>query len=242
MTSTTTSTEVVTSNAFTEEPKLLNELVGEGKKFRDTEALARGKKESDDFIVRLQEENAQIRKELQSRPTADEITNRVKDTLSTVTKPTTEVVNQPTPFTKADLQPVVKEILAQTQQQDRARVNVEEVTVKLDTLYGDRQKASKFLADKASELGVSIQYLEQTAAQSPKAFYSLVGVTDNPNTQTNSTRTKGSISTDSLKQGTDESWEGFQKLRRENKAKYFSPAVQNRIHELKRTGKLVLPE
>ena len=48
-------------------PSPLAELVGDGKKFQTVEDLAKGKQESDAFIVKLQDENAQAIAALEQR-------------------------------------------------------------------------------------------------------------------------------------------------------------------------------
>src|SRR4029450_8159059 len=55
----------------------LEELVGEGKKFKTPEDLARGKAESDSFIERLQKELHGLRNELKSRLQLEEVVDRI---------------------------------------------------------------------------------------------------------------------------------------------------------------------
>ncbi len=237
--------ETEVNNAFNAEEKVLDTLVGEGKKFRDAEALARGKKEADDFITRLQAENAMIREELKKRPTEEDIAKKVKESLQSSTTTTTQTngANQPS-ISEESLVPTVRKIMAGEQERTTQTTNIASVTKKLDDLYGDRQKAQAFLVTKANELGVSVKYLEQTAATSPKAFYNLVGVADTPNTSSStSVKSKGTINTENFnKAPSEDSWEYYQKLRRENKAKYFSPAVQNELHRKVKEGKITLPQ
>src|SRR5688572_12541162 len=59
---------------------ILEQLVGEGKKFADAEALAKCKAESDAFIETLKREQAELRRELDTRLSLEDFLDQQKAT------------------------------------------------------------------------------------------------------------------------------------------------------------------
>src|SRR5689334_15076479 len=70
------------------------ELIGEGKKYKDAQAAARALLEKDNFIQRLQAENAEARKQLQQGSKIDEFLDKMKNVIPNPDA-TTQPANQP---------------------------------------------------------------------------------------------------------------------------------------------------
>lgn len=182
---------------------VLEELVGEGKKFSTAEDLAKGKKESDAFIETLKSENGELRTLVTTLGTKhDELASKV-DFLSKLngkpngnpngSEPKTPDTKQDKGLTADD----VSNMLIQREAAQRAQVNEAAVNEVLVKQFG--AEAKKFMTDKAGELGMSFDELQKIAQRSPSAFYNMVGVNPsgskgNLNITSNSHSSKGTPS------------------------------------------------
>lgn len=168
----------------------LEDLVGEGKKFKTTEDLAKAKVEADTFIERLQQETATLRDELakaMTKATANdtlerlmtELANKNNDPGKTIpeTKPSDQG-NQPQALTQED---IVKLMEAREAAKAEAR-NLAVAMEQVRKVWGDKLEES--LNAKAEELGLDRAQVDAVAKRSPSAFINLLGL----NQQTDSTR------------------------------------------------------
>lgn len=157
----------------------LEELVGEGKKFKSIEDLAVGKVHSDAFIQKLQGELEGLRQELNQRARLGDLV----DKLAGGVKP-----QEPTPQSQpnhggddgkdtldpAKIEDLIASVLEKRTQQSARDRNLNDVKSKLSETWG--AGFSNKLAEKANELGLSKEDLNELAGRSPQAFYTLVGV------------------------------------------------------------------
>lgn len=205
-------------------------LVGEDKKFKTVEDLARAKIESDNFIEQLKREQAELRSELQSRPTVDR-SQEILDRLEALkTKPVTEQqVHQPLERTEVNGLSLtdVERVLEQREQKARAQANIEKVKAKLQEAYGDKYgQALKLIAEKN---GLTSQALDQLAAQSPQLVLNLMGQVK---TDTGFTPPSSSVVTEfAPSAGNPRTKSYYNKLKNEDRVKYFSREVQNQMYK-----------
>lgn len=174
--------ELFTENQTTVSP--VADLVGEGKKFKTVEDLAKSKLEADNFINTLQDENKAARERLAALEAELATRKTVEDQLKAIS--TTKVVPQPPAttvtepakgqvLTDEDLTKRVKAITEAEQAGRQARQNIEAVSTQMTKTYGSEEKAREIVQNKARELGVSVQFLQDAAAKSPVAFFNLIG-------------------------------------------------------------------
>jgi len=209
------------------EGSLLDSLVGEGKKFKDTEELAKGKSYADEYIEQLKGETAQLRDELDKRVNMEEMLNKIKE--ERAAQPTEE--NTTPQLDEKSLEGLVSGIMDKRATQATVQDNLNTVDNKMKEIYGE-DKASEMVAIKAQAMGLKPSDLGDLAQKSPEAFYQLMGVTaDKPSTPTVTTP---SVRMDNFEAGTtgakDKAY--FDNLRRTDPRKYFSPAVQNEYMRL----------
>lgn len=161
------------------------ELVGEGKKFASVADLAKGKVESDIFIERLKAENAQVRAELAKKQSQEEfldqlearlIPDKTATTTTSVTPPTN--VAAPQVSTAVDIEKEVERVLSQRTAQTTAQQNLQTVAEVLEQNFGPGW--AQVTASKLKDLGLGQKYIDDLAKQSPKAVFSVLGVTANP--------------------------------------------------------------
>lgn len=212
------------------DPKF-EDFVGEGKKYKTTDDAAKALVEKDRFIEQLKSETADLRKELQSRPTVDR-SQEILDRLEILSKPATERIEptvtervvETTGLTLDD----VDRLLNDREKKRLATKNVEIVKDELKKAYGPEY--SKVLKSLAEKLGVSDDFLTNTAATSPQAFLRLVAsekVSPQFVPPTSSITTQGFTPTG----GTHQKESFYLKLKETDKKKYLSAAVQNQMYK-----------
>ena len=176
-----------TSTSSTDTITYLDRLVGEGKQFKDVEAVAKGKVESDNFIKQLQRENAQMvdkMKELETKANAKvaitDVLNELKNRAPTESGGTTTGISDEELAQKVrnlmDGREVEKTVAA-----NKAAANA----LLLKKFNGDGEAAKKFLATRRSELNLSPEAVENVAKSSPQAFAELLGLTTREATKAN---------------------------------------------------------
>lgn len=221
-----TTTTTSTSTEFT------SDLVGEGKKFKTVQDLEKGKVESDTFITQLQGELSQLREDLSQRASVQEAIEQLKNTSQSTEDYTSTAV---------DADQLAKLVAQEVNRLDGSKskqANTQEANDKLVEVYGD--KAREHLDVKAMELGVSVEFLKSTAEASPKAFFNLLGMTENTQVPTGTT-VAGSINPQSLVSsgasgGKD--WAYYETMRRENPTVYHSAANAREMFEAQKEGRL----
>jgi len=207
-------------------------LVGEGKKYKTPEDLAKSRLEADQFIDQLKNETAGLREELEKRPSKDEILDIVRSTRNDTTENQGSGLDEETVLNLVDTQ------VTAIEQRRIAQSNAEKAANKVLELYGD--KASEFTQGKANELGVSVDYLLDMASRSPDAFFATVGISGAaPKTNSSNQAPQSTVNTEAFDQRQNESapvgsWDHFEKLRVENPSEYWSPKVQNAIFKARK--------
>jgi hypothetical protein len=175
----------------TENHSALETLVGEGKKFKTAEDLAKGKVEADAFILTLQNQIKELSDELGIANISAERRTALENLMSTLTNTTktpgeTKPGNQPQdpgnqPPKTLSHDDVVK-LLEERELNKAAERNKAHAKAQLSKIYGE--KTDEVIAKKASELGITVAELEGLAAKSPQLFLNAVGA----NARDNSTR------------------------------------------------------
>lgn len=212
-------------NVFTEQtpPNALDALVGEGKKYQTVEDLAKAVEFGQQHIAQIEAENAQYRANIQEQIELQ----RQRTNAEPPAKPEQRV-------DEVDLQTRIREALEQTDREKRVADNVNTVSKRLVEIYGDAKKANEVVAAKAEELGVSIQFLMDSAAQSPKAFYAQIGLAD---TQRNAPPLAGNVNPAALanmnpsRVGAPGTYAYYEEMRKTNPKIYNSPRVQLQMHK-----------
>ena len=226
----TTATTVIEEPTQPSQTGAFEALVGVGKKFADSEALARGKQESDTYITQLQTENHGLREDLDKRMTSEEVLTKIRE--EAAASSVTAGENTTPQLGKSDITELVKQVLESTRTEESNTRNFNDVDQRLISVYGD--KAGDWLAGKAQELGLSVDFLADVAKASPDAFYNTVGLSSTT-TNTTASVTTGTVNTETVTQVTEASgikpntMKYFDAIKAENPRKYWTPAVQNAL-------------
>lgn len=153
----------------------LANLVGDGKKYKTPEDLAKSKIHADEFIDTLkaelqQERDARIKAEAEAakRQSAEEILKQLKE-------PTRLEEESKTPnLADVDIKELVKNVLKEQSAEERNKQNLTAFNTKLAELFGG-ERESKF-KEKAVEVGLSPKFVAELAQQSPDAALKVLGL------------------------------------------------------------------
>jgi hypothetical protein len=218
---------------------LLNQLVGEGKKFKSAEELAKAKLESDRYIEFLTKQADELREEVEKRMKIEELFDKQTGTVKKTEVADPPVADKPledkpasaqtSTETDSELIERVKAALRADAAVETSQKNLEAAAKRLADEYGGSEKAKEVWARKAAELGVSSDFLSDVAAKSPNALYNLFGLAAKPKPgngtpATVNTEALGKASEDSAPQMGTKAY--FDHLRKTNPSKYLSREVQ----------------
>jgi hypothetical protein len=236
----TAQTEQTTEQTQQETPpqeSYLQKLVeAKGENWKDPEVLAKGKLEADGYIKTLEDQLAQMREDMKKQDYQAQILEQLQNKATESTAVNNEVPNNNgdinTQNTTAavdeeTLKSLVEQTLTQREKDNTVQQNLSQVDKELESSFGTEAAAT--VQKKAQELGMSMDRLRDIAAESPSAFFTLIGQpqkTFNPMVQ-GSVRTEGV----NMQASTERDWSYYQKLRRENRNLYYSPKVQQQMFQ-----------
>lgn len=204
------------------EPDYLVELVGEGKKFKDDAALAKGKYLADQMVENQKVEIDRLKSELANKMSLEEFYSKIKtEGIETKVGDIPDNTGSKTPELP-DIEKLVLETLDKTNKQNTAKQNQAIVNQKVAEVWGDN--TVKELSRIATELGVSTDYLLQTATSSPQTFFRLTGLDRTRQVPAGATAPTSTVSLPET--GTKRDAAYYRELRRTNPRLYSSSKVQ----------------
>lgn len=216
----------------------LNDLVGEGRKYSDPDQLAKAYANVEAHARKLEKENADARAKIDTaeaklknqKPPEPSGQAPLEDDDTPNPKPNKE----PTPGS-VDFRSQIKEEIEALNKEDRAKANLDTAAAKLVELYGSQTKASEAIKERADELGVSVEWLKDSAGRSPAAFYASMGIQINSGTDRSTPTPRSDVRLD--ERNTGKSFEFFDRIRVDNPKLYFSAATQREMmNEARKQG------
>lgn len=219
------------------EPQLevgFNDLVGDDRKYKDPDALAKAYAHLEQHAKTLERENNDVRAE--------------RDVLAAKNKGEDRGQEQPKPGDNQPPAPIApearpapsddnlrdtirKEFQSFTDEQIAAR-NMDEAVGKLIAQEGSEAKAIEAIRNKAKELNVSVEWLRDTAARSPTAFYNTMGINSQ---QKRDFSTPGYDNQMRPNPGSNvKGFEHYEKIRKEDPKLYWSANVQSEMQRAAR--------
>lgn len=218
-----------------------SELVGEGKRFKDLNSLAKGKLEADAFIERLKREAEEARQELRKRMDLEQIVNKIAESQATPTRTNPSTAETPssretvgghedttTLSPKVVSELVAKEISKAEEARTRSQ-NINASKAKLKEQWGDRYVEK--LQSRARELGVTEEYLNGLAATQPSVLFAVLGVDKSapPSTPNNLIPPRSTQATTASTPTTTNGVRNkayYDKIKKDNPSLYFTKEVQ----------------
>ena len=224
-----------TDPAKPEEKKdLLSELVGEGKKYKTVEELARSRLEADIHIERIQKENREMRDKLASAKGVEDVLEAVKaQSANSANETPDNKVTTPSAgqLTAEQVAKMVAETVSGLKTQEAKQANLAKANAEMARLFGD--KAQEVYLKEANTVELQRVYRE-LAETNPEKFVSLFHKPDAKQQQNIDTGGKNTSALN-LNQNNSSVQPGTQayysKLRKENPKAYYSPATQIQMHQ-----------
>lgn len=237
-----------------EDPREINymeELVGEGRKYKTQDDLAKGAYHSQIHIQRLEAEQQALREDLAKRLTLEEavakMTERTKE-LSTLDGnnqskddnlvPLTDSgsgrdneANQHEGLSQEEILQLVQSQIEQREQSRTKETNLSKVQSELQKVWGNNYVNT--LNNKAQELGVGQDFLDKLASEHPKAFLELVGAKQSPSKPppTPPVSSQNTSPLTGTHTGNTRNQAYYSKMRKDNPNLYWDAKTQMQMHE-----------
>ena len=234
----TTQPEIQATESTQPQDSFVQKLVeAKGENWKNPEVLAKGKLEADGYIQELETQLNSMREDLSKQDYAktllDQLQNKAAEstTANTVTPKNnigdTSDGNTNPNLSEEDLKSLVERTLTERDKDSVVKQNLNLVNEEMEKSYGT--DASAKIHDKAKELGLTIERMQEIAAESPTAFFNLIGELKKdfkPMVQ-GSVRTEGV----NMQASSERDWSYYQNLRRDNRSLYYTPKIQRQLME-----------
>lgn len=223
----------------------LSELVGEGKKYKDPAALARSRVEADRHIQRLETEQKALRTDMNSRLALEELVTKLSSYKAPDPAPTGGDDNRSEPsktaLTADDLARIVDERVSAISETERSKANLNLVKSTLKKEWGNSYVDK--MKEKAQELGVGENFLNDLAMKQPNAFLKLMDANVAQNATTTTPNTASPLmggQVDSSKRqmnapAVDPHFKGksyYDKMRREKPSQFWDHKTQLEMNQM----------
>lgn len=207
----------------------LEELVGDDKKFKTPEELARGKAESDAFIEQLKQEQNQLRQELRTRLNLEQFLDQLKTAVPPRNNDDSQDHGQSqqdkSVMSAEELAALVRSQVQNMKVQETAQSNLSTFNSKFASAHGPNAAAK--LRSQASELGMTTEEVKALAARNPNAALKMLGVGEQRPQEGFNTPPRTSFTLPP--QGQKRGMSYFEEIRKRDINEYFSPKVQNEL-------------
>lgn len=212
-------------------------LVGDDKKFKTPQDLAKAKLESDRFIEQLKGELAGIREELNTRIKVSDAVDKllskpaVAPAIDSGTPPQSPQGGEGTRTVQPLSLDDVENLLKQREAQVKAEANVARTRELLQQTYGNEWKQK--LSQKLTELGESQEFFQSLAERNPNAVISMLGAPQpkakEPSLFGSSVNTTNQTLTGKTDGVKNKAY--YDAIKAKDPRTYWTPKVQNEMHE-----------
>jgi hypothetical protein len=211
----------------------LQELVGENRKFKDVESLARGKAQSDDYIKTLEmkldeyrTDMLKLQEESNKRATLEELLDQIKRQPEAHQEP--EVKPEPKPYRPdpREIESLVDSKLTQREQTKKEQENYNFVRNRIQERFGQDYQAK--LNERISELDMSPEEVNLLARRSPKILLKALDLDQDFKPDTfGAPRSQNTFKPNPPEKRT---WSWYQKLKQTDPAEYRSAKTNVQMH------------
>lgn len=224
----------------------LAELVGEGKKFKTPEDMARGKYESDIYIQiqnkrmdDLRKDYLALRDESMSRANLKEIVDQLsnKQLASSEHTPANEVPTEKPAISSEDIEKIFERKLYESDLSKRQRENFNIVVAKLKERFGANYSTA--LKPRVEDLRLTDEDVNTLAKKSPEAFFRLMGLDQPAQDDAFQSPPKSSQRPDQFAPKSQKrTWSYWDNLRLTNPTLYYDPkSSEQMVKDAKALGK-----
>ena len=153
----------------------LEDLVGDGKKYRDPNEVAKAYVHADALIEKQKADLAEAN--ARSKVLEDLLEARQSGKPPEVVPPVRqEPPAQEPPKVDVDISELVRKEMTSASEEKRKTDNINSAAQTLNSHFGSPAKAQEAIRARASELGVGFEWLRNVASDSPAAFYASMGI------------------------------------------------------------------
>lgn len=212
----------------------IDDLVGEGKKFKTVEDLAKGKLEADRFIEKLTREQAELRNELNTRIGLTEFLDQIKNSTTQQNQPSgdNQVRNggeNATALTPEQIEELLDRKLTAKEQARIASENLKVTKQKLAEAFGPNYVNK--LNEEANNLGLSKEYMNNLAATAPQALFKLLGVDNRAQPQDLFTPPSNGFRTPTANAPVERTQSWYDQLKAKDPKQYWDAKTQVQLHK-----------
>jgi hypothetical protein len=219
---------------FDQNKDYLPELVGDGKKFKTVNDLAKGKAEADAYIATLTKkmdadraDYLELRKQVTAQASLTDLVRQLQDKQQTPTHIEPKVESTPS-YDPKEIEALISSKIEQTRLQDKMNANFQKVQTKLKEQYGNNFPA--VLKEQADALGLSKEDVNALAMKSPDAFFRTMGMNDQKETYQNDlprTRQRADFAPTNKKR----TWSYYQEMKKTQPELYHNPKTTIQMHQ-----------
>ena len=217
----------------------LEQLVGEGKKYKSVEELAEAYANADNHITELrtdlQSTREFISEELKKLAEQRKLEPPVPPANETGSNPLTPApVAPPNKDEVEDLDTRIAKALENRETLNRFQTNANTVQEILVERLGGVTEAAQAVIKRAGELGLDPSEMKELAAKSPKAFLATMGITDGEKPMSSSTPApRSDVNPLMVNSGGPRanSYAYFEQIRKSDPKLYWNPKTQSAMHK-----------
>lgn len=231
-------------DAQTEQPTLdpnknyLPDLVGEGKKFKTPEDLAKGKYESDMYINTLTRQFDELRKDFlkereenTSRAKLQELIDQVKSQqTNSSTNPNAKVTEEKPSVDIKEIETLVSSKIKEDKETSRREANFNLVKSKLMERYGNNFQS--VLDQQIKDLDLTINEANELARTRPQVFIKTLGL-DQPQIKEGfQSPPRNNLQSSTFKPTVEKrDWDYYQRMKMEDPVRYASTQTNVQMHK-----------
>lgn len=210
----------------------LQELVGEGKKFKTPQDLARGKYEADNYVKTLTMKLDEMRTDYMKLDADYKARAKLEELIDQLDKNKQQPLSHEQPpvndVKKPEIDPKQIETLIDTQIKknkllEREQENFNKVKDKLRERFGNNYQTQ--LSEQIDSLGLTVDDMNALAKKSPTAFFNALKIDEPVQTEGFQSPPRTTQRSDSFapKGGTKRTWSYYQELKKKDRNLYYDP-------------------
>jgi hypothetical protein len=216
-----------------ESKKYYDDLVGEGKKFKTNEELARGKYEADSYIEilkkrqdELRDDYLKMREEVMAKAKLEDLIKELDTKKSTVQEPKDETQVKPE---LPDLDKLFSDKITQHELSKKREANLRAVKEKLTERFGKNYQGT--VKQQIEDLGISEEVFNQMAQNYPNMVYKSLGLDQPQKTETFQAPPRNAVQGMPSFGKKDRTWSYYQELKKTDPKLYYNPKIANQMQE-----------
>lgn len=210
----------------------LDQLVGEGKKYKDNEALARSRFVADEHIERLERENAALRNDYEQARTENMASKRLEELYDQIAtrrqQDNQPIVEEKPQYDERRIESLIDNRFRQMEEARTHQDNLQRVRQKLEERYG--QDYTETLKKNLEQLDLTPTEADELAKRKPSTFIKMLGLDSNATERFQSPPSNTQLNT-TQRAEPKRTWSYYQQMKRENPKLYHDP--QTNIQMLK---------